>query len=139
MTDPLDTSPRPDDVEILREEVDVRRSPRVWRILTLGVGIGAIVAFVATFALPEAEGFSRGQVLGFSLLLFVTLFGTLAALVVVILDRIVGRRVVRAAAERTVARQGAGQAEEPAAEAPGAHAAGFRAEAPDDESDASAR
>ncbi|NQX16826.1 hypothetical protein [Rathayibacter sp. VKM Ac-2857] len=105
MTDPLDSSPRPDDVEITREEVDVRRSPRVWRILALGAGIGAIVAFVLTFALPETEGFSQAQVFGFSLLLFVTIFGGLAALLVVILDRVVGRRVVRATAERTVARE----------------------------------
>lgn len=105
MTDPLDPSPRPDDVEIFREEVDVRRSPRVWRILALGAGVGAIVAFVLTFALPETEGFTRAQVFGFSLLLFITLFGALAALVVVVLDRIVGRRVVRATAERTVARE----------------------------------
>lgn len=105
MTDPLDPSPRHDDVEIFREEVDVRRSPRVWRILALGAGIGAVVAFVLTFALPETEGFTRAQVFGFSLLLFITLFGALAALIVVILDRIVGRRVVRATAERTVARE----------------------------------
>ena len=105
MTDPLDSSPRPDDVEITREEVDVRRSPRVWRILALGAGLGAIVAFVLTFALPESEGFSQAQVFGFSLLLFVTIFGGLAALVVVILDRVVGRRVVRTTAERTVARE----------------------------------
>lgn len=102
MTDPLDSSPRP---EVSREEVDVRRSPRVWRILALGAGLGAIVAFVLTFALPETEGFSRGQVFGFSLLLFVTLFGALAGLVVVLLDRVVGRRVVRTTAERIIERE----------------------------------
>ncbi|PPI20530.1 hypothetical protein C5D34_07260 [Rathayibacter sp. AY1B1] len=100
--------------EVTREEVDVRRSPRVWRILTLGVGLGAIAAFVLTFALPETQGFSRGQVFGFSLLLFVTLFGALAGLVVVLLDRVVGRKVVRRTAERIVARE----EPEPAAEAP---------------------
>ncbi|PPG50425.1 hypothetical protein C5C24_09880 [Rathayibacter sp. AY2B3] len=100
--------------EVTREQVDVRRSPRVWRILTLGVGLGAIAAFVLTFALPETEGFSRGQVFGFSLLLFVTLFGALAGLVVVLLDRVVGRKVVRTTAERIVEREDA--AEEPAAE-----------------------
>jgi hypothetical protein len=100
--------------EVTREQVDVRRSPRVWRILTLGVGLGAIAAFVLTFALPETEGFSRGQVFGFSLLLFVTLFGALAGLVVVLLDRLVGRKVVRRTAERIVARE----EPEPAAEAP---------------------
>ncbi|PPH20101.1 hypothetical protein C5C99_10175 [Rathayibacter sp. AY1C4] len=100
--------------EVTREEVDVRRSPRVWRILTLGVGLGAIAAFVLTFALPETQGFSRGQVFGFSLLLFVTLFGALAGLVVVLLDRVVGRKVVRTTAERIVEREDA--AEEPVAE-----------------------
>ncbi|MWV48472.1 hypothetical protein GRS96_04175 [Rathayibacter sp. VKM Ac-2803] len=105
MTDPLDSSPRPADVEITREEVEMRRSPRVWRILALGAGLGAIVAFVLTFALPETEGFSQGQIFGFSLLLFITLFGALAGLVVVVLDRFVGRRVVRVTAERTVARE----------------------------------
>ncbi|AZZ56803.1 hypothetical protein [Rathayibacter iranicus] len=102
MTEPLDSSPRP---EVSREEVDVRRSPRVWRILALGVGLGAIVAFVLTFALPETEGFSQAQVFGFSLLLFVTLFGALAGLVVVLLDRVVGRRVVRTTAERIIERE----------------------------------
>ncbi|PPG86651.1 hypothetical protein C5C00_10400 [Rathayibacter rathayi] len=91
--------------EVTREEVDVRRSPRVWRILALGVGLGAIAAFVLTFALPETSGFSRGQVFGFSLLLFVTLFGALAGLVVVLLDRVVGRRIVRRTAERIVERK----------------------------------
>ncbi|PPG53086.1 hypothetical protein C5C41_07605 [Rathayibacter sp. AY1E9] len=100
--------------EVTREEVDVRRSPRVWRILTLGVGLGAIAAFVLTFALPETQGFSRGQVFGFSLLLFVTLFGALAGLVVVLLDRVVGRKVVRTTAERIVEREDA--AEEPVAD-----------------------
>ncbi|QHC72458.1 hypothetical protein [Rathayibacter sp. VKM Ac-2805] len=100
--------------EVTREEVDVRRSPRVWRILTLGVGLGAIAAFVLTFALPETQGFSRGQVFGFSLLLFVTLFGALAGLVVVLLDRVVGGKVVRTTAERIVEREDA--AEEPGAE-----------------------
>ncbi|QHC69140.1 hypothetical protein [Rathayibacter sp. VKM Ac-2801] len=101
--------------EVTREEVDVRRSPRVWRILTLGVGLGAIVAFVLTFALPETQGFSRGQVFGFSLLLFVTLFGALAGLVVVLLDRVVGRKVVRTTAERIVEREEQA-VEEPVAE-----------------------
>ncbi|QHC65341.1 hypothetical protein Q0F99_09365 [Rathayibacter oskolensis] len=124
MTDPLDPSPRPADVEVTREEVEMRRSPRVWRILALGAGVGAIVAFVLTFALPETEGFSKGQIFGFSLLLFITLFGALAGLIVVVLDRFVGRRIVRMTAERTVAR------ETPAEEAPGA---------PDDTPDASGR
>ncbi|OOB90989.1 hypothetical protein [Rathayibacter sp. VKM Ac-2630] len=105
MTDPLDTPQHSDDVEVTREEVEVRRSPRIWRILALGAGLGAITAFVLTFALPETQGFSQGQVFGFSLLLFVTLFGALAGLIVVILDRVVGRRVVRRTAERTVARE----------------------------------
>ncbi|QHC54433.1 hypothetical protein [Rathayibacter tanaceti] len=98
MTDPASS-------EVTREEVDVRRSPRVWRILALGAGLGAITAFVLTFALPETQGFSRAQVFGFSLLLFVTLFGALAGLVVVLLDRLVGRRVVRTTAERIVERE----------------------------------
>lgn len=109
MTDPLDSSPRP---EVIREEVDVRRSPRVWRILGLGAGLGAMAAFVLTVALPETQGFSRAQVFGFSLLLFVTLFGALAGLVVVLLERVVGRRVVRATAVHTVAREAAPAAEE---------------------------
>ncbi|AND17715.1 hypothetical protein C5C18_12725 [Rathayibacter tritici] len=91
--------------EVTREEVDVRRSPRVWRILALGVGLGAIAAFVLSFALPETQGFSRGQVFGFSLLLFVTVFGALAGLVVVLLDRVVGRTVVRRTAERIIERE----------------------------------
>ncbi|MCJ1687130.1 hypothetical protein [Rathayibacter sp. VKM Ac-2927] len=138
MTDPLDSSPRPDDVEITREEVDVRRSPRVWRILALGAGLGAIVAFVLTFALPETEGFSQAQVFGFSLLLFVTIFGGLAALVVVILDRVVGRRVVRTTAERTVARE-ADIDDEPTDELDDSDVAPDEDEAPGTEPDASTR
>ena len=133
MTDPLDSSPRSDDVEITREEVDVRRSPRVWRILALGAGLGAIVAFVLTFALPESEGFSQAQVFGFSLLLFVTIFGGLAALLVVFLDRVVGRRVVRATAERTVARESAVEEDATPVDAPD------DSEAPGTEPDASTR
>ncbi|AJM76801.1 hypothetical protein [Rathayibacter toxicus] len=107
MTDPLDSSPRLDDVEIHREEVQLRRSPRVWRILALGCGIGAIIAWVLAFALPATDGLSQGQIFGVSFLVCVTLCGGSAALVVVILERLVGHRVVRTTAERIVSREGA--------------------------------
>ncbi|NQX12519.1 hypothetical protein HQQ80_12835 [Microbacteriaceae bacterium VKM Ac-2855] len=83
-----------------REEVVVRRSPRVWRILALGAGVGAVAAFVATFALPETPGFSKGQIFGFTLLGFVVIFVALAALLVIVLDRTVGRRTRTLQAER---------------------------------------
>jgi hypothetical protein len=86
--------------EVTREEVLVRRSPRIWRILGLGVVVGAVVALVTTIASPEVEGFSKGQIFGFSLLIFGVLFGALAALVAILLERIVGRRTVTMEAER---------------------------------------
>ena len=62
------------------------------------VGAGVVL----TFALPETQGFSQGQVFGFSLLLFVTLFGALAGLIVVILDRVArfGEQFQHAVAQR---------------------------------------
>lgn len=106
MTDPAQTpNPEPDETaRVTREEVVVRRSPRVWRILALGAGLGAIAAFVTTFALPETPGFEKGQIFGFSLLLFVVLFGALAALLVILLERVVGRRTRTVTAERVSVR-----------------------------------
>jgi hypothetical protein len=102
VTDPEQTpTPEPDEtVRVTREDVVVRRSPRVWRILALGAGLGAVAAFVTTFALPETPGFEKGQIFGFSLLLFVVLFGALAALLVILLERVVGRRTRTVTAER---------------------------------------
>lgn len=109
-------TPEPDETaRVTREEVVVRRSPRVWRILALGAGLGAIAAFITTFALPETPGFEKGQIFGFSLLLFVVLFGALAALLVILLERVVGRRTRTVTAERlTVGEAEPETGEEPA-------------------------
>lgn len=96
-----DGSDDPDEVvEITRQEVTVRRSPRYWRIMALGAGIGAVLAFVLTFALPGTPEYSQGQVFGFSLLVLVVVFGAVAALVALLLDRVVGRRTTSFEAER---------------------------------------
>ena len=84
----------------------MRRSPKYGVFLLLGAAVGVLVALVLTFSFHGTDQvspnsglqFSVGQVFGFVLLVCVVVGVTLAGLVALLLDRIVGRRTREIAA-----------------------------------------
>jgi hypothetical protein len=97
----------PDFVETLEdadEEIVIRRSPRYLNFILLGALLGAIVAFVLTLVFPENPDYSRIQVFGFLLLVCGVIGIALLSLVAILLERTVGRRVMRARADKLGAR-----------------------------------
>ena len=99
--------PEPDFVETLEdadEEIVIRRSPRYLNFILLGALLGAIVAFVLTLVFPENPDYSRIQVFGFLLLVCGVIGIALLSLVAILLERTVGRRLMRARADKLGAR-----------------------------------
>jgi hypothetical protein len=97
----------PDFVETLEdadEEIVIRRSPRYLNFILLGALLGAIVAFVLTLVFPENPDYSRIQVFGFLLLVCGVIGIALLSLVAILLERTVGRREMRARADKLGAR-----------------------------------
>ena len=99
--------PEPDFVETLEdadEEIVIRRSPRYLNFILLGALLGAIVAFVLTLVFPENPDYSRIQVFGFLLLVCGVIGIAVLSLVAILLERTVGRREMRARADKLGAR-----------------------------------
>ncbi|UQN14999.1 hypothetical protein [Gulosibacter sp. ACHW.36C] len=70
----------------------VRRGVNMRGWIALGLVLGVILAFVFTYAFPEHEEFTRGQVLGF-LLVFLTALTTIIVVgIAAIVDFFIGRR-----------------------------------------------
>ncbi|MGG7466067.1 hypothetical protein [Plantibacter sp. YIM 135347] len=82
------------------EQVGIRRSPRYWRFAIIGLVVGIFAALILTVAFPPNPDFSLLQVFGFLLLVCGVLGTTLAILVSLILDRIVGRKIILVTADR---------------------------------------
>ncbi|QTX05799.1 hypothetical protein [Agromyces archimandritae] len=85
--------------ETVRDEVVVRKAPRVGVFLVLGVAVGVLAALVLTFAFPENAEFDRGQVFGFLLLGCGAVGAALGGLVAVVLDRTSTKRARTVIAE----------------------------------------
>ncbi len=83
--------PQPSE-ESRTEQVRVRRSPRILNFLLTGGLLGGVVAGILTFAFPGNDEYPPSQVLGFLLVLGVTVGIAVGALVAVILDRALQRR-----------------------------------------------
>ncbi|MDF0512195.1 potassium transporter Trk [Agromyces sp. H3Y2-19a] len=108
-----DTHERPEpqyETEATRDEVVVRRSPRYGVWMLAGAVVGVIVAFVLSFAFAPTEAqiaervqedftYDQGQVFGFLLLGGVAVGVALGALVALVVDRAMSRRVTHAVAE----------------------------------------
>lgn len=106
-----EAAPRPQyRTEATRDEVVVRRSPRYGAFMIAGAVLGAIVAFVLSFAFAPTEAqlaerlqddftYDQGQVFGFLLLGGVAFGVALGALVALLVDRAMSRRATRAVAE----------------------------------------
>ncbi|MGX5697006.1 hypothetical protein ACWKWP_12470 [Agromyces soli] len=98
------------ETEVSQREVVVRRSPRYGAFMLLGAVVGAIVAFVLSYAFAPSEAqiaervaedftYDQGQVFGFLLIGGVAIGGALGALVALLVDRAMSRRATRAVAE----------------------------------------
>lgn len=81
-------------------KVSVRRSPRYWRFLIIGVFVGIIAALILTFAFPANPDFSLTQVFGFLLLVCGVVFGALALFIGLLIDRSMTKRMKIVAADR---------------------------------------
>lgn len=65
-------------------EVRVRRTPRYGRFMVLGGAVFAVAAFIATYSLPQGQGYDRNTVFGFVLLGAVAIgvgLGAIAAII----------------------------------------------------------
>ena len=80
--------------------VSVRRSPRYWRFLVIGAFVGVIAALILTFAFPGSADYSLTQVFGFLLLVCVVVFGAIALVIGLLIDRSMARRTRIVAADR---------------------------------------
>ncbi|MBD8101848.1 DUF2273 domain-containing protein [Plantibacter sp. CFBP 8775] len=80
--------------------VSVRRSPRYWRFLVIGAFVGVIAALILTFTFPGSADYSLTQVFGFLLLVCVVVFGAIALVVGLLIDRSMARRTRIVAADR---------------------------------------
>lgn len=126
MTDPTDRSPTdssptegsPVVASTVVDSVSVRRSPRVFRFLLVGVALGVVTALVLTIAFPRNAQYSPSQVFGFLLLLSVTAGVALAGAVALLVERASLRRARTVSAERIVVAEEDGVPELPAAEQP---------------------
>jgi high-affinity Fe2+/Pb2+ permease len=79
--------------------VKVRRAPRYYRFMLVGLVLGVVVALILTFAFPESEQFTQLQVFGFLAIFLAAVFVALGALVAILLDRGSSRRARTVAAE----------------------------------------
>ncbi|WP_255368972.1 hypothetical protein [Agromyces sp. CF514] len=110
---PADVAPAASEIlietDVTSDTVRVRRAPKYGRFMTLGAGLGAVVALVLTLAFtPEQSefvpvGFDGGQVFGFLLLICASIGVALGALVALAFDRALARRTASVGVEHEVA------------------------------------
>ncbi|WP_246200910.1 hypothetical protein [Agromyces allii] len=97
------------ETEVTSDTVTVRRAPKYGRFMTLGAGLGAIVALVLTLAFTPTQseieplGVDGGQVFGFLLLICASIGVALGALVALAFDRALAKRTASVAVEHEVA------------------------------------
>jgi uncharacterized membrane protein YbhN (UPF0104 family) len=97
---------------VIRESVDqvtVRRAPRYYRFMVLGLIVGVVVTLVLTFAFPEQDEFNRFQVFGFTGIFITGICVGLGAVVAIVLDRVSRRRARTVSVER-IEESGTGEA-----------------------------
>ena len=83
-----------------RDEVTVRRAPKVPVFLAVGALAGLVVAFVVTAAFPFQVGESAGSTFGYTALWGVVLGMLVGGVVAIVLDRRASARARRFSAER---------------------------------------
>ncbi|WP_227820155.1 hypothetical protein [Agromyces aureus] len=97
------------ETEVTSDTVTVRRAPKYGRFMTLGAGLGAIVALVLTLSFTPQQsefvpvGTDGGQVFGFLLLICASIGVALGALVALAFDRALAKRAASVGVEHEVA------------------------------------
>jgi len=97
------------ETDVTSDTVIVRRAPKYGRFMTLGAGLGAIVALVLTLAFTPTEseivpvGYDGGQVFGFLLLICVSIGVALGALIALAFDRSMAKRTTSVGVEHEIA------------------------------------
>ncbi|GMA28753.1 potassium transporter Trk [Arenivirga flava] len=89
-----------------QEQVRVRRAPRYGVFIGLGAFLGFVAAFVLTFAFPENDEFTVGQIFGFLLLVCLVVGVALGGAAAIVIDAASSRRARAVDAER-IERHGA--------------------------------
>ncbi|MET4159928.1 hypothetical protein [Agromyces sp. PvR057] len=95
--------------DVTSDTVSVRRAPKYGRFMTLGAGLGALVALVLTLAFTPTEsefvpvGYDGGQVFGFLLLICASIGVALGALIALAFDRSMAKRASSVGVEHEVA------------------------------------
>jgi hypothetical protein len=80
--------------------VSVRRAPRYYRFMLVGLIVGIVITLILTFGFPEQDDFNRLQVFGFVGIFVVALCVGLGALIAILLDRSSRKRARTVSAER---------------------------------------
>jgi hypothetical protein len=80
--------------------VSVRRAPRYYRFMAVGLVVGVLITLILTFGFPEEQDFNRLQVFGFVGIFVVALCIGLGALVAIVLDRTSRKHARTVSAER---------------------------------------
>ncbi|AXH35040.1 hypothetical protein DVJ78_06095 [Humibacter sp. BT305] len=75
-----------------RQAVQVRRAPRYYRFIILGLLLGAVVTLGVTWMFPEQPDFGRWQVAGLLALFVVPVGAAVGALVALLIDAASRRR-----------------------------------------------
>ena len=98
-----DVIPTPDSAEpriaVDRQDVTIRRAPRLLPFLLTGAGLGVLVAAILATITPASKDVTQFQAFAYLAVIGIVVGGALAALVVIILDAILGKRTSPAVAE----------------------------------------
>ncbi|MFZ4893619.1 hypothetical protein ACL9RL_04130 [Plantibacter sp. Mn2098] len=113
---------------VATQQVGIRRSPRYWRLMVLGAAAGVLAALILTVSFPKNPDFSQLQVFGFLLLVCGIVGVAIACLIGLLMERIVGRKIIVVTADRVDVRPApaaptgaAAASESPAAAVPTGH------------------
>ncbi|MBC7723312.1 MAG: hypothetical protein H7146_00975 [Burkholderiaceae bacterium] len=88
-------------VLISESRVTVRRAPKYPRFIILGAGLGAIITYIGTAALPVDPEVGFAALFGYFALIGVPVGAALGAIAAIVLDAIATRRAKEFDAERT--------------------------------------
>lgn len=87
---------------VTAQTVRVRRSPRYFRFMIVGVVVCVIVAFILTYSFPQGAGYDRNSVFGYLVLVAIALGVALGSLVAIVADRLSARTARTVTANRIV-------------------------------------
>jgi ATP/ADP translocase len=98
-----DVTPTPDPAEprivVDTQDVTIRRAPRLLPFLLTGAGLGVLVAAILAVSAPASRDVTQFQAFAYLAVVGIVIGGAVAALIVIILDRILGKRTSSATAE----------------------------------------